>query len=146
MDTDRKTYVLVTPRVRSNAIAAVAEAPANYVVTVRPATRSSDQNAKFHAMCSDLAKSDLTWAGKRRTLDQWKALLVSAHAVATGTGGEVVPGIEGEFVAIRESTSRMGVRRAASLIDYTEAFCVSNGVELHETNASGFAPRESEVA
>lgn len=135
---ERQTFRLVNDRVRSNALAALRVAPADFVVTIRPHTRSLDQNAKLHAILSDLANSQVKWAKKRRTLDEWKALMISAHAVATDNPGEVIPGIEGEFVAIRESSASMGVARAASLIEYVLAFCVTNGVELHETRAGGF--------
>lgn len=131
-------FTLRNDHIRRNAIAAIMEAPDNARVTIADAQRSGDQNAKLHALLNDLANSQLQWAGKRRTLDEWKMLMVSAHAVATGEGGEVIPGIEGEFVAIRESTARMSVARASSLIEYITAFCVSNGVELHDTMKGGF--------
>lgn len=136
--TDKKTFVLINPQVRANAFAALRDAKDGFVLTIGPKTRSTDQNAKFHAICHDLAHSDLMFAGKRRSLEEWKALLISGHAVATGTAGEVVPGLEGEFVAIRESSAKMGVARAASLITYTLAFCDMNGVELTETIKGGF--------
>jgi len=134
----KPTFILVSQRVRENALRAVLNAPEGYVVTIAEPKRSSEQNAKLHALLSDLAKSPLTWAGKRRTLDEWKMLMVSAHSVATKHPGEVIPGIEGEFVAIRESTASMGVARASSLIEYVLAFCVSNGVELHDTERGGW--------
>jgi len=72
-------------------------------------------------LCGDIAK-ECKWAGKSWTADQWKVLLISGHAVATKQGAEVVPGIEGEFVNMRESTARMTKARATSLIDYAMAF------------------------
>lgn len=134
----KRTYVLHTDRIRENAIRAVREAPEGYRVTVSAPNRTSDQNSKLHAILSDLAKSPLTWAGKRRTLDEWKMLMVSAHSVATKHPGEVIPGVEGEFVAIRESTASMGVARASSLIEYVLVFCVTKGVELHDTERGGW--------
>lgn len=136
--TDKQTFILRDERIVGNALRAVREAPADYVVTIAPKTRSVDQNAKFHAICHDLAHSSLKFAGKRRVLEEWKAIFISGHAVATGSSGEVIPGIEGEFVAIRESSAKMGVARAASLIEYTLAFCDTNGVVLTETVKSGF--------
>lgn len=97
-------------------------------------TRTLEQNAKFHALCSDIARSGAEWAGKRRDADEWKVLLVSGHAVATKEGCEIVPGIEGEFVNIRESTALMSVKRGSSLIEYAVAFCAMNDVPLTETN------------
>jgi hypothetical protein len=134
----KQTFVLVNEHVRANAMRAVRDASERQVVTIRDATRSVDQNAKLHAMLSDLAASPLTWAGKRRTMDEWKAIIISGHSVATGHGGEVIPGIEGEFVAIRESSASMSVARASSLIEYLMAFCTTNGVELRETERGGF--------
>jgi hypothetical protein len=95
---------------------------------VKPDTRSLEQNDKFHALCEDLAKSAVEWQGKRRTKEQWKVLLVSGHAIATGEGAEMVPGLEGEFVNIRESTAQMSVKRSSSLIEYTQAFCAMREV------------------
>jgi hypothetical protein len=39
---------------------------------------------------------------------------------------------------IRESTARMSVGRAASLITYAIAFCDTNGIHLTETIRGGF--------
>ena len=105
-------------------------APDGYTVTVAPPKRTDGQNERFHAICGDIAKSGLAWAGRPRTAAQWKVLLVSGHATATKEGSEMVPGIEGEFVNIRESTAQMSVRRGASLIEYATAFALNNGVRL----------------
>jgi len=132
-------FILINDRVRENALAAVRMAPDGFSVSVSEPKRSDDQNAKFHAICTDIANSHAaTWAGKRRSADEWKVLLVSAHTKATAGEVEFVPGLEGEFVNIRESTARMGVRRAASLITYALAFCDTHGIELKETSKHGF--------
>lgn len=100
------------------------------VVELKQATRSSTQNAKFHAICEDVAKSGTKWAGSARTAAEWKVLFVSGHGMATKEGSEMVPGLESEFVNIREATSRMSVARSSSLIEYTLAWCATNGVRL----------------
>lgn len=96
--------------------------PDGTVVTFSEPTRSGGQSAKFHAICSDLARAGVLWMGKPRTAAQWKVLLVSGHAVATKEGAELVPGLEGEFVNLRESTAAMTKRRSSSLIEYAQAF------------------------
>ncbi|GAA4180468.1 recombination protein NinB [Shinella granuli] len=135
---ERKRFIIVNERVRRNAVDAILRAPEGSAVAVGPASRSLDQNAKFHAICTDIANSPMTWAGKRRTAEEWKVLLVSGHTKATEGEVEFVPGLEGEFVNIRESTARMSVKRAASLITYALAFCDSNGIHLTETIRGGF--------
>ncbi len=131
-------YILINDIVRRNAARAIMDAPEGHAVNISPRTRSLDQNAKLHAILSDLANSTLKWAGKRRTKDEWKAIVISGHAVATDNPGEVIPGIEGEFVAIRESSATMTVARSSSLIEYVLAFCATHGVELTETIKGGY--------
>ncbi len=135
---DRQTFILVTDRVRDNALAAVRNALPGRVVTVAEPGRTTPQNAMFHAICGDIAKSGHKFLGKPRGAKVWKVLLISAHAAATDEGNEVVPGLEGEFVNIRESSALMSVRRAASLITYTLAYCDTNEIPLTETRKGGF--------
>lgn len=144
--TDKRRLILINDNVRRNAIQAVIEAAPGSVVTVGPASRSKDQNAKLHAICSDLAKSDMEWFGRRRDADEWKVLLVSGHTKATKGEVDVVPGLEGELVNVRESTARMSVSRAASLITYALAFCDTHGVRLNETIKGGFYEPEERAA
>lgn len=112
---------------------AVREAESGMVVTIKPRTRSSEQNAKFHAICSDIAKSGLTWAGKKRDAAAWKVLLVSGHAMATKEGAEIAPGLEGEFINLRESTALMSKARGSSLIEYAQAFCAQNEIRVSDS-------------
>ena len=121
-----KTYVLAHQEARSRAIKAIQDAPDGWVVGLGPPRRNLEQNAKFHALCTDLAKMGISWAGKRRTAEEWKVLLVSGHAMATKEGSEIVPGIEGEFVNIRESTALMSKARGSSLIEYSMAFLANH--------------------
>lgn len=127
--TDKTYRVLVHAEARRRAHQDIDSAPDGYIAQTRPPKRSLDQNAALHSICGDLAKQ-LPFAGKMRTLAQWKVILVSGHAIATQQPNEVIPGIEGEFVNLRESTAEMGVRRMSSLIDYAVAYAVQAGVKL----------------
>jgi len=115
-------YILAHRQAREGAKSAIDGAPDGWVVRIQPPTRNLEQNAKFHAICDDIAKSGIQWAGKRRSAAEWKVLLISGHATATKEGAEMVPGLEGEFVNLRESSALMSVKRASSLIEYTLAF------------------------
>jgi hypothetical protein len=128
----KRTFYLKTEAIRRRCQEAVWDVPDGHKVTISEPTRSLDQNAKFHALVTDIARSGCQWLGKARTADQWKVLLVSGHAVATKEGSEIVPGLEGEFVNIRESTASMTKRRGASLIEYTLAFCAEYGINNTE--------------
>lgn len=125
-------FYLVHDTARRKACEAIMAAEEGMVVTIRKRNRTLDQNAKFHAICDDIAKSGLKWFGRARSAEEWKVLLVSAHAAATGRGCEMVQGLEGELVQVRESTAAMTKERSTSLIDYTIAWCTSHGIELQE--------------
>lgn len=133
--TDRpQVFRLVHDIARKGAEKAVREAPQGHVVTVRPANRSLDQNAKIHAMLADIVAAKAKWADREWDLDAWKAIMVSAHNVATKgeRSWSIIQGLEGEPVSIRESTASMSRERGASLIEYIEAWCAGHGIKLRE--------------
>jgi hypothetical protein len=133
--TEKRVFILAHATARNGAMHCIAHAPDGYVVEIKPPKRTDGQNERFHAIVGDIAKAGVQWAGKKRTAAEWKVLLVSGHATATKEGSEMVPGLEGEFVNIRESTALMSVRRGSSLIEYATAFALMQGVELHDREA-----------
>lgn len=132
----RRPFFLVHEQARQNAARFCMEAPEGWMVQFSEPKRNLEQNAKFHAIVGDIAKSGKQWAGKARTEAEWKVLLVSGHAVATNTDSEIIPGLEGEYVNVRESTALMSKRRGASLIEYALAFCAAEGIALKTDYAS----------
>jgi len=117
---------------RRRAVQAVIDAQDGWSVRISPPKRTVEQNAKFHAICQDMGRANAEWMGKPRKMDEWKVLLVSGHSIVTKQGAEVVPGLEGEFVNLRESTSSMTVSRLSSLIEYTLAYCHTNNIPVRE--------------
>ena len=107
-------------------------APDNAEVVIGPERMTSSKKRRFHAVCGELAKTGVIWGGRSRSRAEWKVLLISGHAVATGLPAEVVQGLEGELIDIREATSQMSRQRGQSLITYAEAFAVRNGVLLKD--------------
>lgn len=124
-------FVLLNSQIRQRAAQAVLEANEGFAVRITPPTRNLEQSAKFHAICGDLARQ-LPYAGKKRTLDEWKFLIISGHSVATQQGTEILPGLEGEFLNLRESSSSMSVTRMSSLIEYAVAYCAMNNVKTDQ--------------
>jgi NinB protein len=125
-------FTLHSPVARDYAAEYVRQSSLGYRVEVREPKRTDGQNDRFHAICSDIARSGFQWFGKKRTPQEWKVLLISGHAVVTKEGAEIIPGLEGELVSIRESTALMSVKRGASLIDYATSFAVVNGIALRD--------------
>ena len=127
----KQRFFLRSDDIKRNAARFVLELPVDQdkppVVDIKPMTRSVEQNAKFHALCSDVARQ-ARYAGRKLSAEQWKVLFVSGHAIATQQGADMVPGLEGEFVNLRESTASMSVSRMASLIEYVLAWCAQHDI------------------
>ena len=109
----------------------VANLPTGFAIKAGPKTRSLEQNAKLHAMFGELEKK-ATHYGRKLTAQQWKTLVISGHAIATGLGVDLIPGLEGEFVNVRESSAQMSVARMTSLIEYMQAWAAENGIKFSE--------------
>lgn len=106
---------------RQRAAKACMTAPDGYMAKITEPTRNLEQSAKFHALCAEVARTR-KYAGRKLTGEQWKVLFVSGHSIATGRGADMVPGLENEFVNIRESTAAMSKSRMSSLIEYVGAW------------------------
>jgi len=70
-----QTVILYGPRARSEAVRVIDAAPTGSVVHVKPPKRSLDQNAKWHAMISDIARAKPD--GRVHDVRIWKALLMA---------------------------------------------------------------------
>ena len=101
----------------------------NIVLELRPQNRSDQANRRLHAMLSTIA-SKCRFGGRKLTIEQVKLLMVSGHSIATNMGSDLVIGLEGEQVNMRESTAKMSVARMSSLMQYIEAWCALNDVEV----------------
>lgn len=129
-------FQLVTEQVKRNALEFILNLPPSkdkpMTVEIKSRGRSLDQNAKLHAMFGDIAASKFQFAGKQRTAEEWKVILISGHSIATGGQGEVIAGIEGELICIRESSAVMSASRMASLIEYVSAFGAEHGIRFRD--------------
>lgn len=99
------------------------------VVEIKPMTRNLEQNALLHALLTDISRQ-CEFAWRRWNVESWKTIMVSGHAKATGKPVEIIAGIEGELINIRESTAKMSTRRIASLIEYIQAWAADQGVRF----------------
>ena len=131
--TDKQSFVLINPRVRANAMRAIAEAPDGYRVSIAEPLRSVDQNAKQWAMLADVARAKPE--GRNWVPETWKAAFMHSlgHQVmfAEGLDGS------GPFpVGFR--TSRLTVRQMGDLITCISEYGDRHGIEWRETRKGGF--------
>lgn len=87
----KRQFFLRSNQVRLNCIEFIKELPTDdkkpLVVKIQPMTRSLEQNSKLHALLSDISKQ-CEFYGKKRDIDTWKMIMVSAHKIATGGQAE----------------------------------------------------------
>ena len=127
MSDEQHMIVLAHAEAKRRAHAAIDQADDGSVVTIGPPTRKAIQNAKLHGMLGDISKQ-LAYRGKKRTVKFWKGLLISGWSIAIGEEAEIIEGLEGELINIRESSTTLGIRRTASLIEYIHAYGDMNSV------------------
>lgn len=93
-------------------------------VTVKPETRSAEQNARMWAMLADLS-AQVNWHGQKLSAEEWKHVLSASLKKQ-----KVVPGIDGGFVVMGLSTSKMTKQEMGEMMDLIEAFGAQQGVRF----------------
>lgn len=95
-----------------------------WVLTIRPETRSLQQNALLWATLTDISQQ-VDWYGRKLSPENWKHVFSAALKKQ-----DVVPGLDGGFVVLGLSTSKMTVGEMADLQTLMEAFGAENGVRF----------------
>ena len=95
-----------------------------WVLTIRPETRSLQQNARLWATLTDISQQ-VDWYGRKLSPENWKHVFSAALKKQ-----DVVPGLDGGFVVLGLSTSKMTVGEMAELQELMEAFGAENGVRF----------------
>lgn len=119
-------FRLVHREARHRAQLAIASAPDGYVVTIKPPTRTLDQNSKLWPMLQDIA-TQVDWCGQKLTDEEWKDVFSAALKKQ-----KVVPGLDGGFVVCGQRTSTMPKQEFSDLIELMYAFGAEKGVEWSE--------------
>ena len=96
------------------------------VLTLAPATRSLDQNAKMWACLTDISRQ-VDWYGQKLSPDDWKHVLSASLRKQ-----RAVPGIDGGFVVVGLSTSQMTIAEMSEMIELAHAFGANKGVVFHD--------------
>jgi hypothetical protein len=121
---DRQLFRLVHPTARQMASRACIQAPEGYVVEIKPRTRSLDQNARMWAMLNEIAQQ-VEWHGQKLAAEDWK------HVFSASLKQQrAVPGLDGGFVVLGQSTSKMTIREMSDLMEIASAFGAERGVRF----------------
>lgn len=123
---DKRHFILAHDTARRLAAAFCMMAPAGWHVRVTPPTRTLDQNARLWAMLSDVA-AQVVWHGRKLTGEEWKNVFS-----ASLKRQDVIPGLDGGFVVMAQSTSKMTKRELSDLMELIAAFGANNGVRFQD--------------
>jgi len=93
-------------------------------VELKPEKRSSEQNRRLWAMLGDIS-SQVDWHGRKLTSEEWKHVFSAALKKQ-----DAVPGIDGGFVVLGTSTSKMTKAEMCDLQTLMEAFGADHGVKF----------------
>lgn len=124
---DRRILALNNDRARAAAHALIDTAPEGYILTVQEPTRTTEQNSRLWPMLSDVSRQ-VEWYGRKLSDEDWKHVFTASLRKL-----EVVPNLDGTgFVALGQSTSKMGKRQFSDLIELIYAFGAERGVRWSE--------------
>jgi len=94
------------------------------VLEIKPQTRSLEQNARLWAMLDEISKQ-VDWYGRKLTAEEWKHVFSASLKKQ-----DVVPGLDGGFVVLGLSTSKMTKAEMCDLQTLMEAFGAERGVRF----------------
>ena len=131
----KRTFILAHDTARHRAVAAVAEAPAGYVITVAEPARNLDQNSLMWVLLGAFA-DQLAWPVNgsmvKLEAEEWKDLLTAAFRSETQ---RVAMGLSGGMVMLGARTSKFGKREMAEFIEFIHATAAERGVVFDEVSA-----------
>lgn len=101
--------------------------PDDSVVKISPRNRSTQQNAKLHAMLADLAKQKPQ--GRDLDVETWKGLFLAE----IGKRVKFEPSLDGTgVVAMAPRTSKLNVKEFSDLIECIYAYGAEHGIKWSE--------------
>jgi hypothetical protein len=117
-----QTVILGSERERAIAKRLIDYAPNGAVVTIKAATRSTDQNDKMWSMISDISRAKPD--GRMHTPEVWKALFMHAcgHAV------QFEHGLDGQPFPVGFRSSRLTKQQMSDLIEFVYKYGAEKGV------------------
>lgn len=119
-----QTVILHSQSQRVFAKQMIDRAPVGAVMTVKEATRTTDQNALLWSVLSDISRAKPE--GRRHTPEVWKCLFMSAcgHAV------QFEMGLDGKPFPVGFRSSRLTKSQFSDLIEFIYSWCAEKGVSL----------------
>jgi uncharacterized protein YjeT (DUF2065 family) len=120
-------YILKTQR--QQALDAVKLAPDDCICTVEQRTRSLEQNRTLWKLLTEISRA-IPWqvngASVMLAPEDWKDIITASLYQEN----RIARGINGGFVMLGRSTSKMTVKQMTELIEFVLAFAAEQGVHI----------------
>ena len=100
---------------------------------VKDASKSREQEEKYHAIIGDIAKQS-SHLGSKWDAESWKRLLVWQFCKEKQIdAGRIVPSLDMTgVVQLGQQTRKFTKEQASEFVEFLLAWCAENGVELNE--------------
>lgn len=128
----KRVFYLRHDQARRGAMAAVADAPDGYKVTISEPARSLDQNCALWGMLQAFSEQ-LEWPVNGRmtklTAEEWKDITSAAFRRETT---RIAMGLDGGTVMLGCRTSKMSKREFSDYLEFLHATAAARGVQIYE--------------
>lgn len=123
--TERRMF-RITATNRRHVAEQVGNLPEGYVIKAGPPTRTLEANAAMWAMLADISEQ-VVWHGRKLDPTSWKHVFTSSLKKQ-----DVVPGLDGGFVVLGQSTSAMSKQEMSDLLELMAAFGAQHNVQFKQ--------------
>ena len=106
------------------------DAGRNLTLEVKDASKSRDQEEKYHAIIGDIAKQ-AQHMGAKWDSETWKRLLVDKYCRETGLNSQIMANLDSDgLVQLGFQTRKFTKEQASEFVEFLLAWCATNGVEI----------------
>jgi hypothetical protein len=100
---------------------------------VKDASRSNEQNEKYHAIIGDIAKQ-AQHMGHKWDAESWKRLMVDKFLRETGfMNSPIIPNLDGTgIIQLGFQTRKFSKEQASEFVEFLLAWCADNGITINE--------------
>ncbi|KAA3569922.1 recombination protein NinB [Citrobacter freundii] len=129
----KQQFHLINDAIKQNAINYICQLPVDskrpLILDIKEMTRTLAQNRMLWSCLNDVS-DQVVWYGQKLNSESWKHIFS-----ASLKGQQTVPGIDGGFVVLGQSTSKMRVSEMRDLITLIHAFGAERNVQFSDESA-----------
>lgn len=122
-----KHLLRLSPSTRAKAVQGAQRAPDGWIMELREAKRSDDQNAALWGLMGQIQKQRPTHMGVKMSPDKWKAVFMQA----LGEHREFLPTLDGDSMfPIGQRSSHLTKGQFSALLELALAWCAREGLVI----------------